>query len=100
MERFKRDGVVLENGDVKVHAWIEVGVAVVLLFMAVGGTYMTLNTQVVDLKSRVNYLETEAVRKDERSYEVMTKLSASVDRLNVNMARIEERLKATETKSN
>lgn len=84
----------------RVHAWIEVGVAVVLLLMSVAGTYVTLNNQVVSLQSRVNYLETEGVRKDERSYEVMSKLSDSVDRLNVSMARIEERLKATETKSN
>tara|TARA_R110000772_G_scaffold144025_1_gene253571 strand:- start:817 stop:1089 length:273 start_codon:yes stop_codon:yes gene_type:complete len=90
----------LETEKVGVHAWIEVGVAVALLLMAVGGTYLTLNTQVVDLQSRVNYLETEGVRQDERSYEVMSKLSDSVDRLNVSMARIEERLKATETKSN
>lgn len=69
------------------------GVAVILLFMAVGGTYMTLNNQVVTLQSRVSYLETEQVRKDERTYEVMGKLSESVDRLNISMARIEERLK-------
>ena len=100
MEGVKRNGVVLETEKVGVHAWIEVGVAVALLLMAVGGTYLTLNTQVVDLQSRVNYLETEGVRQDERAYEVMTKLSDSVDRLNVSMARIEERLKATETKSN
>jgi hypothetical protein len=98
MERLKRNGVVLENGEVRIHAWVEVGVAVVLLLMSVAGTYVTLNNQVVSLQSRVNYLETEGVRKDERSYEVMTKLSNSVDRLNINMARIEERLKATEGK--
>jgi hypothetical protein len=100
VEGVKRDGVILENKEVRVHAWIEVGVAVVLLLMSVAGTYVTLNNQVVSLQSRVNYLETEGVRKDERSYEVMSKLSDSVDRLNVSMARIEERLKATETKSN
>lgn len=96
MERFKRNGVVLETEDVKVHAWIEVGVAVILLFMAVGGTYMTLNNEVVTLQSRVTYLETEGTKKDERTYEVMTKLSDSVDRLNINMARIEGRLRAEE----
>lgn len=96
MERLKRNGVVLETENIKVHAWVEMGVAVMLLFMAVGGTYMTLNNEVVSLQARVEYLETEGVRKDERTYEVMSKLSDSVDRLNISMARIEERLKVTE----
>lgn len=96
MERLKRNGVILANENIGVHAWVEVGVAVILLFMAVGGTYMTLNSEVVSLQSRVEYLETEAVRKDQRSYEVMTKLTVSVDRLNINMARIEERLRVKE----
>lgn len=82
----------------KVHAWIEVGVAVTLLFLAVGGTYTALNNQVIALQTRVTYLETEGVRKDERTYEVMGKLSDSVDRLNINMARIEERLKSDKSK--
>lgn len=86
----------MANENIGVHAWVEVGVAVILLFMAVGGTYMTLNSEVVSLQSRVEYLETEAVRKDQRSYEVMTKLTVSVDRLNINMARIEERLRVKE----
>ena len=86
----------MANENIGVHAWVEVGVAVILLFMAVGGTYMTLDNEVVSLQSRVEYLETEAVRKDQRSYEVMTKLTVSVDRLNINMARIEERLRVKE----
>ena len=86
----------MANETIGVHAWVEVGVAVILLFMAVGGTYMTLDNEVVSLQSRVEYLETEAVRKDQRSYEVMTKLTVSVDRLNINMARIEERLRVKE----
>lgn len=98
MERLKRNGVILEKETVSIHAWVEVGVAVVLLLMAVGGTYVALNNEVVALQSRVNYLETEGLKKEERSYEVMTKLTTSVDRLNVNMARIEERLKASERK--
>jgi len=96
MERLERNGVVLEKEGVKAHAWVEVGVGVVLLIMAIGGTYATLKTEIYTLETRVSYLETEGVRKDERSYEVMNKLSDSVDRLNINMARIEERLKATE----
>jgi len=95
MERFERDGVVLEK-EVRAHAWVEVGVGVVLLVMAVGGTYATLKTEIYTLETRVSYLETEGVRKDERSYEVMSKLSDGVDKLNISMARIEERLKATE----
>ena len=87
----------MANETIGVHAWVEVGVAVILLFMAVGGTYMTLDNEVVSLQSRVEYLETEAVRKDQRSYEVMSKLTVSVDRLNINMARIEERLKVKES---
>ena len=84
----------METEKLSVHAWVEVGVAVLLLLMAVGGTYMALNTQVTDLQSRVNYLEIEGVKRDQRSYLVLEKLTTSVDRLNVNMARIEERLKA------
>lgn len=97
MERLERNGVVLEGEKISVHAWVEVGVAVILLLMAVGGTYMTLNNEVISLQARVEYLETEGVRKDERTYEVMSKLSDSVDRLNISMARIEERLKVKES---
>lgn len=90
----------MEKERLGVHAWIEAGVAVVLLLMAIGGTYMSTSNKVTGLEARVSYLETEVSDKDQRSYEIMTKLSVSVDRLNVNMARLEERLKATETKSN
>tara|TARA_R110000851_G_C12723816_1_gene528802 strand:- start:194 stop:496 length:303 start_codon:yes stop_codon:yes gene_type:complete len=100
LERLERDGVVLEEGVVKAHAWVEAGVGVLLLLMAVGTTYVTLNDKVVVLQSRVHFLETEGVRKDERAYDVMSKLSDSVDRLNINMARLEERSRTAETKSN